>query len=54
MFKKKNDELNIEKINDSVSLLNKILRIMFVLFIIIGVYLGIKLIQELKIKDSIV
>ena len=54
MFKKKNDELNIEKINDSVSLLNKILRIMFVLIIIIGVYLGIKLIQELKIKDIII
>ena len=54
MFKKKNDELNIEKINDSVSLLNKILRIMFVLIIIIGAYLGIKLIQELKIKDIII
>ena len=54
MFKKKNDELNIEKINDSVSLLNKILRIMFVLIIIVGVYLGIKLIQELKIKAIII
>ena len=54
MFKKKNDELNIEKINDSVNLLNKILRIMFVLIIIVGVYLGIKLIQELKIKAIII
>lgn len=54
MFKKKSDELNIEKINDSVNLLNKILRIMFVLIIIVGIYLGIKLIQELKIKDIII
>lgn len=54
MFKKKNDELNIEKINDSVNLLNKILRIMFILIIIVGIYLGIKLIQELKIKDIII
>lgn len=54
MFRKKNDELNIEKINDSVNLLNKILRIMFVLIIIVGIYLGIKLIQELKIKDIII
>ena len=54
MFRKKNDELNIEKINDSVNLLNKILRIMFVLIIIVGIYLGIKLIQELKIKDIVI
>lgn len=54
MFKKKSNELNIEKINDSVNLLNKILRIMFILIAIAGIYLGIKLIQELKIKDIII
>ena len=37
MFKKKNNELDIEKINNSVSLLNKILRIMYILIAIIAV-----------------
>lgn len=54
MFKKKNNELDIAKINDSVNLLNKILRIMFILIAIAGTYLGIKLIQELKIKDIVI
>jgi len=54
MFKKKNNELDIEKINNSVSLLNKILRIMYILIAIIGIYLVIKLVQELKIKDTII
>lgn len=54
MFKKKNNELDIAKINDSVNLLNKILRIMFILIAIAGIYLGIKLIQELKIKDIVI
>ena len=53
MFKKKNNELDIEKINNSVSLLNKILRIMYILIGIIGIYLIIKLIQELKIMDTL-
>ena len=54
MLKKKKDEtLDIEKINKSVGLLNKILKIMFILIAIVGIYLIIKLCQELKIKDTV-
>jgi len=50
----KNEELDIEKINNSVGLLNKILKILFILLTIFGIYLVIKLFQELKIKDIII
>ena len=54
MFKKSKDEkLNIEKINSSVNLLNQILRIMFVLIIIAGIYLTIRLCQELQVKHIV-
>lgn len=54
MFRKKdNEKLDIERINSSVHLLNKILRIMYVLIGITGVYLIIKLCQELQIKHII-
>lgn len=54
MFKRKNSEkLDIELVNDSVNLLNKILRIMFILIGIAGVYLIIKLCQELQIKNIV-
>lgn len=55
MFKHKNNEkLDIEKINNSVSLLNKILHIMFILIGIASIYLIIKLCQELQIKHIII
>ena len=54
MFRKNKDEkLNIERINSSVNLLNKILRIMFVLTVIAAIYLTIRLCQELQIKHII-
>jgi len=51
MFKKiKNkDKLDFEKLNDSISLLTKILRIAYILIIIVAVFVGLKLCQELKI-----
>ncbi len=54
MFKRKNNEkLDIELVNDSVNLLNKILHIMFILIGIVGIYLIIKLCQELQIKNIV-
>lgn len=38
MFKKDNDKLNIQKVNESVGLLNKILKIAYIFVIVIGVY----------------
>jgi len=48
--KKKNEQLDISKINDSVNLLQNILRILYILGIILGVYFILKLFQELNIK----
>lgn len=54
MLKRKvKEELDINKINDSVSLLNKILKIMFVLIIVAGLYLLLRLCKELKITETI-
>lgn len=54
MFRRKNsDKLDIEKVNDSVNLLNKILHIMYILIGIAGIYLIIRLCQELQIKHII-
>lgn len=55
MFKKiRNDEkLNIEKLNNTISLLDKILRIMYIFIIIGAVFLTIKLCQELNLKSII-
>lgn len=55
MLKKiKNDEkLNIEKLNNTISLLDKILRIMYIFIIIGAIFLTIKLCQELKLKSII-
>lgn len=50
MFRKKQDkELNYTKINDLVSLSHNVLRILFILLIIIGVYCLIRLIKEVQI-----
>lgn len=50
MFRKKQDkELNYTKINDLVSLSHNVLRILFILLIIIGVYCSIRLIKEVQI-----
>lgn len=49
----KTEELDIPKINDSITLLTKILRILYVLVIIVGVYFILKLFQELNIKDIV-
>lgn len=38
MFKKDNNKLNIPKINESVNLLSKILKITYILIIVIGIY----------------
>src|SRR5574344_625035 len=54
MLKKRTkEELDINKINDSVSLLNKILKIMFILIIVTGLYLVLRLSKELKITETI-
>lgn len=55
MFKKNiKEELDIKKINDSVGLLNKILKIMFILIIVAGLYILLRLCKELKITETII
>lgn len=51
--KRKNEELDIAKINDSVSLFQKILRILYILGIVIGIYFILRLCKELNIKHFI-
>lgn len=51
--KRKNEELDITKINDSVSLFQKILRILYILGIVIGIYFILRLCKELNIKHFI-
>lgn len=48
---KNNEKLNIEKLNNTISLLDKILRIMYIFIIIGAVFLVIKLCQELNLKS---
>lgn len=52
--KRKNEELDIAKINDSVNLFQKILRILYILGIVIGIYFILKLCKELNIKHFII
>lgn len=53
MFRKKRntDELDVEKINESVNLLNKILKIMFVVLIIVAIMIVTFVVKEWKILD---
>ena len=51
--KEKKEELNVENLNDVVSLSKKILKIVYILVLFIGVYLLIKLTKELKILPII-
>ena len=53
MIKRSEKELNIPKINDSVNLLNKILRVMFILVLVGGIYILIKIFQTLQIREII-
>ena len=52
-LKQRNEELNIEKINDTVSLLHNILKIAYVFIIIWAIFLIIKVCQELNLKSII-
>lgn len=52
-LKQRNEELNIEKINDTVSLLHNILKIAYVFIIIGAIFLIIKVCQELNLKSII-
>ena len=50
MFRKRNDkELDIGKINSLVLLGNKVFQILLVMLIVVGVYIGIKVLKELQI-----
>lgn len=50
MFRKKNDkEIDIAKLNDVIDVSHSILRILFVVIIILGVYAAIVLVKEIKI-----
>ena len=53
MIKNKDKELDLVKINDSVNLLNKILRVAFILLLVVGLYLFIKVCQTLQIKHIV-
>lgn len=54
MFKKnKKDELDVGKLNDTISLLHSILKIAYIVIIIVAVFLIIKLFQELNITNII-
>lgn len=52
-FKNKN-ELDIQKINESVSLLSNMLKIGYILLVILGIFFLIRLCQELGIKDIVI
>ena len=56
LFKKihKKEELDISSINESVSLTKVILKIITILLIIVGVYIGIKILKELHVFDIII
>ena len=49
LFKKSDHELDIKKVNDVVGLSKKILKIAYILFIALAIYIFIKLSQELNI-----
>lgn len=51
MKKIDNEKIDISKVNDSVNLLNKILRILYILVALVGTYFIIRLFKELEIKN---
>lgn len=51
--KKKKSELDIGNVNEAVSILKTILKIVTVLLFIIGIYIIIKLLKELHVKENI-
>lgn len=51
---KNKDDLDIEKINESVSLLSKILKLGYILLVIMGIFFLLRLCQELGIKDIVI
>ncbi len=51
---KQKDNLDIAKLNDVITLSNKILKIVYVLAVVVGVYIIIKLFKELRIDDFII
>jgi len=53
LFKKSEQELDVKKINDVVGLSKKILKIAYVLFIALAIYIFIKLTQELNILNFV-
>lgn len=53
MFNMDKKELNVKKLNDVIGLSHKILKILFVLLIVVGVYAGILLLKELKVLPFI-
>lgn len=54
MFKReKKDKLDVEKLNDTINLLDKILKIAYILIIVLAIFFVIKLCQELNIKSII-
>ena len=56
LFKKiiKKDELDIKNINESISLVKVILKIVTVLLVIVGVYIGIRILKELHVFDIMI
>lgn len=50
---KNNEELNVEKINEAVTLLDKILKIAYIFIILGGIFIIIKVFKELHVKSII-
>lgn len=50
---KKKENLDVAKLNEFITLSNKILKIVYVLSAVLGVYVAIKLCEELQIKNFI-
>lgn len=54
MFRKKNDkEIDIGKLNDVINVSHAILRVLFVVIIILGIYAAIMLVKEVKVLPFI-
>lgn len=51
MFKDKKEKLDIEKVNTTITLFNKILKISLILFIALGTYVIIAILKQTKILD---
>lgn len=56
MFRKikRKDELDVEKLNDIIDFSNKILKIVYILIIMLGLFLAIRLCQALNLKTIII